>query len=119
MFAFRTSRRPRRPLPGRLLHLDGSCHQWFQDERWYDLIGILNDATSEVYYAQLVEEGSTRTVVAALQVVIMRQGRFLRAGQRPRPSLLRDAEEGWAGRSAPADPGGSGAQRVGDSDDPG
>jgi RNA polymerase subunit RPABC4/transcription elongation factor Spt4 len=25
------------------------------DERWYDLIVILDDATSEIYYAQLVE----------------------------------------------------------------
>jgi hypothetical protein len=38
-----------------LLHIDGSRHQWFQDERWYDLIVILDDATSEIYYAQLVE----------------------------------------------------------------
>src|SRR6266567_3150383 len=29
-------------------------HRWFQDERWYDLIVILDDATSEIYYAQLV-----------------------------------------------------------------
>jgi transposase len=26
-------RRPRRPLVGMLLHIDGSRHQWFQDER--------------------------------------------------------------------------------------
>ena len=32
-----------------LLHIDGSRHQWFQDERWYDLIVILDDATSEIY----------------------------------------------------------------------
>src|SRR5499425_3732054 len=44
-------RRQRRPLPGMLLHIDGSHHQWFQDERWYDLIVILDDATSEIYYA--------------------------------------------------------------------
>src|SRR6266446_3056241 len=68
-------RRQRRPLPGMLLHIDGSRHQWLQDERWnhidgsrhqwlqderwYDLIVILDDATSEIYYAQLVEEEST------------------------------------------------------------
>ena len=40
-------RRPRRPLPG-MLHIDGSHHRWFQDERWYDLIVILDDATSEI-----------------------------------------------------------------------
>jgi hypothetical protein len=59
-----------------LLHIDGSRHQWFQDERWYDLIVILDDATSEIYYAQLVEEESTATVMAALREVIERKGVF-------------------------------------------
>ena len=69
-------RRPRRPLPGMLLHIDGSRHQWFQDERWYDLIVILDDATSEIYYAQLTEEESTLTVMAGLKEVIERKGVF-------------------------------------------
>src|SRR5712692_125661 len=69
-------RRPRRSLPGMLLHIDGSQHQWFCDHRWYDLVVIMDDATSEVYYAQLVEEESTRTVMAGLQTVIAEQGLF-------------------------------------------
>jgi len=69
-------RRERRPLPGMLLHIDGSRQQWFQDERWYDLIVILDDATSEIYYAQLVEEESTATVMAGLREVIERKGVF-------------------------------------------
>jgi transposase len=69
-------RRPRRPLPGMLLHIDGSHHQWFQDERWYDLIVILDDATSEIYYAQLTEEESTVTVMAGLKEVIEGKGVF-------------------------------------------
>jgi hypothetical protein len=69
-------RRPRRPLPGMLLHIDGSKHRWFQDDRYFDLLVILDDATSEIYYAQLVEEESTRTVMAALREVIERQGLF-------------------------------------------
>src|ERR1700747_1951808 len=69
-------RRPRRPLPGMLLHIDGSRHQWFQDERWYDLIVILDDASSEIYYAQLVEEESTVTVMVGLREVIERKGLF-------------------------------------------
>ena len=69
-------RRPRRPLVGMLLHIDGSRHQWFQDERWYDLLVILDDATSEIYYAQLVEEESTRTVLAAIREVVERKGVF-------------------------------------------
>jgi transposase len=69
-------RRPRRPLPGMLLHIDGSRHRWFQDQRWHDLLVILDDATSEIYYAQLVEEESTLTVMAALQEVVERKGLF-------------------------------------------
>jgi transposase len=69
-------RRPRRPYPGMLLHIDGSKHRWFQDDRYYDLIVILDDATSEIYYAQLVEEESTRTVMVGLKEVIERQGLF-------------------------------------------
>jgi hypothetical protein len=69
-------RRPRRPWPGMLLHIDGSKHRWFQDDRYYDLIVILDDATSEIYYAQLVEEESTRTVMAALKEVIECKGLF-------------------------------------------
>jgi transposase len=69
-------RRERRPLPGMLLHIDGSKHRWFGNERWYDLIVILDDATSEIYYAQLVEEESTRTVMAGLREVIETKGLF-------------------------------------------
>jgi transposase len=69
-------RRPRRPMPGMLLHIDGSKHRWLSDERWYDLIVILDDATSEIYYAQLVEEESTRTVMAGLREVIETKGIF-------------------------------------------
>ena len=69
-------RRPRRPMAGMLLHIDGSKHRWFQDDRYYDLIVILDDATSEIYYAQLVEEESTRTVMAALREVVEKQGLF-------------------------------------------
>jgi hypothetical protein len=46
------------------------------DDRWYDLIVILDDATSEIYYAQLVEEESTRTVMAGLREVIESHGLF-------------------------------------------
>jgi transposase len=69
-------RRPRRPLPGMLLHIDGSKHRWFSDDRYHDLLVILDDATSEIYYAQLVAEESTRTVMSALREVIEKQGLF-------------------------------------------
>jgi hypothetical protein len=63
------------PATGMLLHIDGSHHQWFQDERWHDLIVILDDATSEIYYAQLAEEETTATVTG-LRAVIEQKGLF-------------------------------------------
>src|SRR4051794_22473514 len=69
-------RRPRRALPGMMLHIDGSDHAWFQDGRRHELIVILDDATSEIYYPQLVEAESTRTVMAALREVIESKGLF-------------------------------------------
>lgn len=69
-------RRPRRPLPGMMLHIDASEHAWFQDERKYELIVILDDATSEIYYAQLVEAESTRSMLGALKEVVETRGVF-------------------------------------------
>src|SRR5689334_3284527 len=69
-------RRPRRPLPGMMLHIDGSEHRWFQDGRYYELIVVLDDATSEIYYAQLVESEGTLSVMAALREVIETKGLF-------------------------------------------
>ena len=69
-------RRPRRPMAGMLLHIDGIKHRWLNDERWHDLIVIPDDATSEIYYAHLVEEESTRTEMAVLREVIETRGLF-------------------------------------------
>jgi transposase InsO family protein len=69
--------RPRRPLPGMLLHIDGSSHRWIPAlKRNLDLIVVFDDATSEVYDARLVEEESTATVMAALKSVIGQRGLF-------------------------------------------
>jgi len=59
-----------------LLHLDGSSHAWLADQRRYDVLVVLDDATSEIYYAQLVEQESTRTVLAALREVVEALGVF-------------------------------------------
>jgi hypothetical protein len=69
-------RRERKPLAGMMLHIDGSHHQWFGDERWHDLIVLLDDATSEIYHAQLVDAESTRTVMAGIREVIETKGIF-------------------------------------------
>ena len=69
-------RRERRPLPGMMWHINGSHHQWFQDKCWHDLIVILDDATSEIYYAQLAPEETTATVMTGLRAVIELKGLF-------------------------------------------
>ena len=63
------NRRPRRPLPGMMLHTDGRTHRWRGDQRRQESIVILDDATSEIYYAQLMEAEGTRTVMATLRAV--------------------------------------------------
>jgi transposase len=53
-------KRPRRPVPGMMLHQDGSRHLWLPAlERPVDLIVTMDDATSEIYSAFLVEEEGT------------------------------------------------------------
>jgi transposase len=69
-------RRERRPMVGMLLHIDASTHRWLGGEQWHDLIVVMDDASSEVYYAQLVEQESTETVMAALWAVIELRGIF-------------------------------------------
>jgi transposase len=70
-------KRPRRPLTGMMLHVDGSRHQWIPGlDQYQDLIVIFDDATSEVYDVQLVEEESTVTVMAALKRVVESRGLF-------------------------------------------
>ena len=112
-------RRERRPMPGMLLHIDGSKHRWFGDERWYDLIVILDDATSEIYYAQLVEEESTRTVMAGLREVIVKQGFFCALYSDRGSHFFRDPEGRRESGQAPADAGGTGDEGTGRADDSG
>ena len=69
-------KRERRPMVGMMLHIDGSRHEWLGEGQWHDLIVVLDDATSEIYYAQLVEEESTATVMAALREVVEQRGIF-------------------------------------------
>jgi transposase len=72
----RRGKHRRRPLPGMLLHIDASKHAWFGDGRYYDRITILDDATRESYYAQLVAEEGTRRRMPAVRKVIEKQGIF-------------------------------------------
>ena len=68
-------KRPRRPLPGMMLHQDGSSHQWVAGQ-WWDLIVTMDDATSEIYSALFVEEEGTLSTFSALDEVVSENGLF-------------------------------------------
>ena len=91
-------RRERRPLPGMMLHIDGSEHRWFQDERRHDLIVILDDATSEIYYAQAGRGRDDRHSDGRAAGSDRTEGAVLFALFRPWSPFLADAEERWQGR---------------------
>ena len=63
-------KRPRRPMPGMMLHQDGSRHDWLKGRGPMDLIVTLDDATGAIYSAFLVdEEGTASTFRALLEVL--------------------------------------------------
>ena len=68
-------KRPRKPLPGMMLHQDGSTHEWVPGCQW-DLIVTLDDATSEIYSAFFVEEEGTLSSLRGLREVIETHGLF-------------------------------------------
>lgn len=70
-------RRPRRPLPGMMLHIDGSRHAWLGSEHeQFDLVTLMDDATSEIYYGRFVDEENTETIMAGLRSVVESKGVF-------------------------------------------
>ena len=67
-------KRPRRAMAGMMLHQDGSTHAWLDGQGPLDLIVTLDDATSEIYSAFLVEEEGTMSSFAGLSEVIGTKG---------------------------------------------
>ena len=67
-------RRPRKPCVGMMLHQDGSRHEWLAGQAACDLIVTMDDATSEIYSAFLVEEEGTASTFRALKQVFTVKG---------------------------------------------
>src|ERR1700677_3439360 len=62
-------KQPRRPLPGMMLHQDGSRHVWIVGLDAMDLIVTMDDATNVIYSAFLTpEEGTASTFQALMEV---------------------------------------------------
>lgn len=68
-------RRERAPLPGMLLHQDGSRHLWVPHAYW-DLIVTLDDATGEHYSMFFVEEEGTASSFRGTHETLLRGGLF-------------------------------------------
>jgi hypothetical protein len=70
-------KRERRPLPGMLLFQDGSTHRWIAGlGRDLDLVVTLDDATSAICSALLVEQEGTMSSFLGLAETISQHGLF-------------------------------------------
>lgn len=67
-------KRERKPCEGMMLHQDGSRHAWLEDQPPLDLIVTMDDATSAIYSAFLVEEEGTVSSFRGLMETFCAQG---------------------------------------------
>jgi Winged helix-turn helix len=67
-------KRERKPCEGMMLHQDGSRHAWLEGQGPLDLIVTMDDATSTVYSAFLVEEEGTASTFRGLLDVFVAHG---------------------------------------------
>jgi transposase len=71
-------KRARRPMKGMMLFCDGSPHEWLPllPGQKQDLIAFIDDATSELYAAYLVDEEGTASVMRGLRQIMEKEGIF-------------------------------------------
>src|SRR3954471_17421161 len=68
-------KRPRRPMVGMMLHQDASTHAWLPgDACHYDLVATMDDASSALYSAFLVDEEGTASSFRGLCEVVDTHG---------------------------------------------
>src|SRR5499425_2499717 len=67
-------KRERKPCEGMMLHQDGSRHRWLAGQAPLDLIVTMDDATSTIYSALLVEKEGTASTFCGLREVFAAQG---------------------------------------------
>ena len=97
-------KRPRRPMVGMMLHQDASPHAWLPGTaRSYDLVVTLDDATSAIYSAFLVDEEGTASSFRGLREVVEKHGLFC--------SLYTDRGSHYFFTPAAGGPGGRWARR--------
>jgi Helix-turn-helix domain len=67
-------KRERKPWEGMMLHQDGSRAAWLAGQPQLDLIATMDDATSKIYSAFLIEEEGTESTFRALLKVFTAHG---------------------------------------------
>ena len=67
-------RRERKPCAGMMLHQDGSRHAWLEGQPALDLIVTMDDATSWIYSAILIDEEGTASTFRGLTEVFESEG---------------------------------------------
>jgi hypothetical protein len=67
-------KRERKPCEGMMLHQDGSQHVWLEGQPSLDLIVTMDDATSTIYSAFLVEQEGTASSLSGLLEVFVARG---------------------------------------------
>ena len=68
-------RRDPSPMPGMMLHQDGSTHEWVPGKKW-GLIVTMDDATTEHYSMFFVQEEGTSSSFQGVRDVILQRGLF-------------------------------------------
>ncbi len=69
-------RRPRKPLVGMMLHMDGSPYDWLSNGNEYDFICVSDDANNELYDIELVNEEDSHSCMRMLKNVVEKKGIF-------------------------------------------
>jgi len=70
--------RPRKPLVGMMVHIDGSDHEWIPllPGQRQSLILIVDDANNDIYHAKLAPEETTKECMLGLKTTVTKKGLF-------------------------------------------
>ena len=69
-------RRPRKPLIGMMIHMDGSPYDWLGNGTMCDLIHSYDDANNKLYDIELVKEEDGLTCMKILKTTVKENGIF-------------------------------------------
>ena len=69
-------KRERRPMPGMLVHLDASTHEWVEGLPMQDLVVAVDDADGRILFGRFFPQEGVASTMAALLHILQKHGRF-------------------------------------------